>query len=286
MNKPNSSLSQFIEEYPLYSKFGVDQPIEAADLDHLAFNFHCKEEREIQPFRLIAELPANIHSSFSANGTQNSSLSADSKIEFTEMFTGICQSCERYKIRVIINGATQKDLPKYFIRKIGQYPAPESHAIKMPDELASFLRDESREFYRRALKNMELEYGNGAIVYFRKVIENEIERILEAMINPYSSGDNKIFDAFSSYKRDGQKTKFIEEVTPLLPESLQEHGASILLVLQDVLYLSPFDLAEKECLKKSKDVDSLFRYLIRKIYAEINDSSSGRAHDKYFLRYS
>lgn len=286
MNKPNSSLSQFIEEYPLYSKFSVDQPIEAADLNNLAFNFYCREEKEIQPFRLIADFHNNARSSFSGNGSRNISLSAESKIDFTEMFTGICQSCERYKVNIVINGATQKEYPNYFIRKIGQYPAPESPAVKMPDELASFLHDESREFYRRALKNVEFGYGNGAIVYFRKVVKNELERIMEAMASPYSSVSNNLAEVFSAYQHHGEKTRFIDEVTPLLPKSLQTHGASILLVLHDVLSINQFDLNEKEYLKKSKDIDALFRYLIRKIYAEINDSSSNTVRDKYFLRYS
>jgi hypothetical protein len=52
MNKPASSLSQFIEEYPLYTKFGINQPIEAADLGNLTFNFFCKNEKEIRLFKL------------------------------------------------------------------------------------------------------------------------------------------------------------------------------------------------------------------------------------------
>jgi len=286
MNKPNSSLSQFIEEYPLYSKFGVNQPIEAADLNNLAFNFYCKEEKEVQPFRLYADFHYNAHSSFSGNGSRNISLSAESKLDFTEMFTGICQSCERYKVNIVINGVTQKEYPNYFIRKIGQYPAPESPATKMPDELASFLHDESRELYHMALKNVEFGFGNGAIVYFRKVIKNELERIMEAMASPYSSGAINLAEVFSSYQQHGEKTRFIDEATSLLPATLQEHGACILLVLHDVLSINQFDLSEKEYLKKSKDIDSLFRYLVRKIYAEINDPSSNNPSNKYFLRYS
>ena len=285
MNKPNSSLSQFIEEYPLYVKFGVDQPIEAADLDNLVFNFYCKQEKAAEPFRLLADSPRNLHS-ISGNGSRHHSLSAESKIDFTEMFTGICQSCQSYKVNIIINAATQREQPNYFIRKIGQYPEPETPAVKMPDELYSFLSEESRGFYRGALKNIEFEYGNGAILYFRKVIKLELERIMEAMANPYSSGNNKLVGAFSTYEHDGQKTKFIEEATPLLPKSLQEHGAGIILMLHDVLSINLVDLGEREYLKKAKDVDSLFRYLVRKIYAELNDSSSGKVPGKYFLRYS
>src|SRR5215813_10839873 len=117
MNKPNSSLSQFIEEYPLYSKFGTDQPIEAADLDNLVFNFFCKKEKELQPFRLTS---ATRNGNDAHQGHHHSS-SEGSAIDFTEIFTGICQSCEGDKVNIIINGSGQKEKPKYFIRKIGQY---------------------------------------------------------------------------------------------------------------------------------------------------------------------
>jgi hypothetical protein len=93
MNKPNSSLSQFIEEYPLYSKFGTDQPIEAADLNNLAFNFFCKKEKEIQPFRLepIVHNGNGVDHPDSASSSVNGHLAEGAIIDFTEMFSGVCQ---------------------------------------------------------------------------------------------------------------------------------------------------------------------------------------------------
>ena len=281
MNKHHSSLSQFIEEYPLYSKFGIDQPIEAADLNHLAFNFFCKNEKQIQPFRL----EATVHNGVVHSGTAVNSLNGGTAIDFTEMFSGICQSCISYKVKIIISGASQDEKPKYFVRKIGQYPAPEASAVKLPDEISYFLNEESRELYGKGLRNLELEYGTGSFAYFRRMIVNEFERIIEALSDPYSPDGNKIAQAFSNYKELGLKTKFIEDISPYLPKSLQEHGANTLLMLYDAASIGMDELTEKECVKKSKDIDTLFRYLIRKIYAERNESLSEKPPGKYFLRY-
>jgi hypothetical protein len=279
MNTPGSSLSQFIEEYPLYSRFGTDQPIEAADLDNLAFNFFCQKEKEVQPFRLT--IPSS-----NGNDIPPSSQLHHSAEGFTGIFTGVCQSCEEYKIAIIISSANQEEKPRYFIRKIGQYPMPEFTGVKLPQDMAAFLQPESQEFYAKALKNMEYEHGAGALVYFQRIVKNEINRIIDILANPYSVEGNKILQAFSSYKADCQKIKFIEEVTPLLPGSLKEHGANILLVLYEVPGTNIGELAEKECLRKSKDIDSLLRYMVRKIHTEINGSGYPQTPGKYFLRYS
>ncbi|MFI5128478.1 MAG: hypothetical protein ACHQFX_00745 [Chitinophagales bacterium] len=275
MNKHNSSLTQFIEEYPLYSKFGTDQPIEAADLNNLAFNFFCKHEKEIQPFRLQAIAQNNNGKLQLPEGTAN----------FTEMFTGVCQSCVTYTVNIVISGASQEEKPRYFIRKIGQYPAPEASMAKLPDEISFFLSDESRELYEKALKNLDWEFGMGALAYFRRLIQNEVEKIIEALSNQYSSQGNKIAEALSNYKQLRQRTRFVEEITPFLPKSLQDHGANSLSMLYDAASMGIDELTETECIKKSKDIDTLFRYLVRKIYLERNEAFGEKPPGKYFLRY-
>ena len=187
---------------------------------------------------------------------------------------------------IIISGASQKEKPKYFIRKIGQYPAPESSVIKLPNDISDFLNEEDCELYRKGLKNLDLEYGIGAFSYFRKMIENEIERVIAAISNPYSPDGNKIAEAVAAYRKDQQKSKLIEEITQYLPKSLKEHGANILLVLCDTIFMDISALTEKECIKKSKDIDTLFRYLVRKLYEERSGMVTEKAPDKYFLRYS
>jgi hypothetical protein len=282
MNKPNSSLSQFIEEYPLYSKFGTDQPIEAADLNNLVFNFFCKVENEIQPFRLGTTFHNNVDHPAPVRPIHQA---IAEETDFTEMFTGICQSCEKFKMNIIICGESQHEKPRYFIRKIGQYPAPESPMVKLPSDILGLLDEDSRESYRRAMKNLEWGYGAGALTYFSKMMKQQIGRIIEALSNLYFPGGNKIADAFMAYNEKKQKTKFIEEITPHLPETLKQHGANILMVLNDAASMNIQDLAEQDCMKRARDIDTLFRYLARRISAEISDETTKKA-DKYFLRYS
>jgi len=283
MNKPNSSLSQFIEEYPLYSKFGVDQPIEAADLNNLAFNFFCKKEKEIQAFRLEPILHNSNGIKHNGSFSPDGYLTEGSIVDFTEMFTGVCQSCESYKIKIIISGASQKEKPKYFIRKIGQYPAPESSSVKLPADVVEFLDETDLEGYTKGLKNLEWGCGTGAFAYFRRMAGNVIEKIIEILSDPYSPHGNQIVETFSNYVELRQKTKFIEDITPHLPKSLQEHGANIFLVLYDAASIEMNGLTEKECLKKSKDIDTLLRYLARKINAERHEAFSGKNPNKYFF---
>jgi hypothetical protein len=118
------------------------------------------------------------------------------------------------------------------------------------------------------------------------MIESEMERIIETVSDPYSADGNKIAEAVAAYKEDQQKTKLIEEITPYLPKNLKEHGAAVLLLLHDAASIGIHELTEEECIKKSKDIDALFRYLVRKINGERNEPVSVKSPDKYFLRYS
>jgi hypothetical protein len=263
---PLSYLSQFLEEYPLYSKFGINQPAEVTDLNGLQFNFFCKNENEFHFFKLE---PVSNHNGIDtkqiADGRSYPDHSADARINFTEMFIGTCQSCKAYKINIVISGGTQKEKPKYFLSKIGQYPAPEPDETKVPKEIFNFLSTESRELYIRGLKNLEMGYGAGALVYFRKIAEKEFEKIIESLSNSYTADGTKIAEAFKAYAHDRQKSKLIEDVTPYLPENLKRHGANILLVLHDAAFIHEHELAEEECIKKSKDMDMLFRHLIKNL---------------------
>jgi hypothetical protein len=260
MNVPNprSSLAGFLSEYPLYSKFGINQPIEAADLDKLEFEFFCKNENAMHNFRLEAGMQ-------NGNGRHVTDCVEGAIVDFTEIFSGICQSCKEYKIDIILSGGTQKETPKYFIRKIGQFPAPETSLSKLPNEMAVFLNNGSRELYSKALKNLDMEYGTGAFAYFKRVIENEMGRIIGAVSNPWSDSQKKINEAISVYKLNGQKSQSIEDISPHLPETLKEHGANILLLLHDVVLTNIHELTEEECMKKSKDIDALLRYLVKKL---------------------
>ena len=266
-----SYLSEFISEYPLYSKFGIDQPLQVEDLNNLEFNFLCKNEEKIQPFRLEAtsyRVLARFNSNGAAEAIPHGHLMEETNAGFTEMFSGVCQSCKNYKVTITVSSGTQKEKPKYFIRKIGQYPPPGDPEIKLPKEIHYFLNDEAREFYSKALKNLESGYGTGAFAYFKRMIENEIERIIETIANHYSPGSKKIAEAVAAYTQDQQRSKLVEEITAYLPESLKEHGANILLLLHDAASSDMHELTEEEYIKKSKDIDTMFRYLVKKLNKE------------------
>jgi hypothetical protein len=258
-----SYLSEFLSEYPLYSLFGTDQPLEAVDLDNLQFNFFCQNENRNRIFKLRATSYNILHK----RGNHLASIN-DRPAGFTEMYSGNCQSCEAYTIYITLNAGTQTEKPKYFIRKIGQYPAPAPMELKLPKPILHFLNDADREFYQKALQCLESEQGTGALAYFRRIIENEMKRVIETMSAQDLSGSKMIHEALSFYKEARQRSKFIEDIKSYLLQGLKEHGPNILLLMYDTLLTDINELEEEECLKKSKDIDTLFRYLARKINEE------------------
>jgi hypothetical protein len=261
---PLSYLSEFLEEYPLYSLFGIDQPAEPGDLDQFQFNFYCENERENHFFSL--SLIASDPEIASRQTAPVPHYSADNRqSHFTALYTGRCQSCKRYSVSMVISGASQAGKPHYFLRKIGQFPPPGLVNMKLPKELTVFLDRESREWYVKARKNLEMGYGTGALAYLSKIAGKEFDHVIEAVTDHYSANGWKIAEAFKHYTKDSQKSRLIDEITPCLPANLQRQGANILLVLRD-LSLQPLSpLNEEEAIKKAKDIDMLLRHLLKKI---------------------
>jgi hypothetical protein len=265
----------FIESYPLYTKFEVSEFLEAEDIDNIRINLFCKKENKNQTFKLEAtsDEMANKGRMFTSTLAPDY-IAAEEIVDFTENYIGLCQSCEDYKINVIINGFTEYDKKtgkKFYLKKIGQLPAPE---MKIPREILDFLNEDDRQFYSKALKNLEFGYGIGAFAYFRRIIENEIEKIIEDISKIESPDSKKIVGALTLYNKNHQMSKLIQEITPYLPKNLKEQGENILLLLYGATSIGLHELSEEECVEKSRHIDTLFKFLIKKLNEEKNELSS------------
>jgi hypothetical protein len=274
-SQANNTYSHFLSEYALYSKFEVNKPILPVDLHCCTFKFFCKNEKDFQTF----ELSATSQEVFEELGrfqmpVPHDSIPKEPQMNFTEHYEGLCKSCNNYTISITIAGFTDKDsnnIKKYYLRKIGQFPAPE---IKPNKEINDFLSEEDKGLYKNALMTLQHGYGIGAYAYFRRIIENEIDRIVQKISELESANKEKISEAIKRHKDLHQKSNLIKAITPYLPASLIEDGDNILLVLYSQLSGGIHSFSDETCLNKASSINTLLIYLIKKINEEKNESGN------------
>ena len=155
-----------------------------------------------------------------------------------------------------------ESIPTLWIRKIGQYPPFQRNPDK---EVFNYLLDEDRENYQKALANLSISYGIGAYAYFRRIIENEIKRIVKDISEIDYDGVDEVRKAKSKYDQDHQMASLIDSISAFLPKSLMATGYNPLKVLHQQTSGGLHVLSEDECLAKARDVDSLLSYTIKSV---------------------
>jgi hypothetical protein len=269
----NNDLSDFLSGKELYTKFEIEDTYRDDDILGTTFKFFCEVDKDFTTFEIQDEKNPNIprKSPFSI-GLMNIASNSTMDYEFHTHYTGICQACKEYKAHFLINGFTlrnkKENKKEFYIRKVGQDPAP---TVIAPKEISAFLNAVDNDFYQKALKNLKYGHGIGAYSYFRRVIENEIYRVVEKIseLNSPTSYKDKLSEALSRYKINHQMSNLIEEITPYLPKSLkEEHSENILRLLYNQSSIALHELSEEQCLEKAESIDKLFLYLVKKLNEE------------------
>ena len=107
--------------------------------------------------------------------------------------------------------------------------------------------------------------GIGAFVYYRRVVENQKDKIFDEVIRVTNtiSPDNPILEELKEAKGETQFTKAVEKIKHALPESLHINGYNPLTLLHSALSGGVHEYSDEECLELAGD--------IRKILIEFAD---------------
>ena len=273
MTDKSKSISDFISSSPLYKSIEVTgTSIPSATLNGWTFNFFCELDNEQKTFELSIvsyETPKEEYKH-----------DLESNLTLSYAYKGICQHCKKFHVDVIINLYSKSELnedgntkKRHFIRKIGQYPP----FIITPEKyLQSFLNKEDKENYKKALLLLSQSYGIGAFSYLRRIVENEILRIIEDISKLGTPASNKVQELLKAYKKNHQMTNLIEGIGEYLPGSLKSLGNNPIKVLYSQLSGGIHEYSESECLEKAELIDTLLKFVIKKINEESSDVLSAR----------
>lgn len=157
----------------------------------------------------------------------------------------------------------EKEKYNVFI-KVGQYPVL---SIEPSPELQKALGSEDSSLYKKSLINFQFGHGIGAVAYFRRVLENKINALLD-LIADAARNENAsaelltTLEAVMSSHRVEDKIKVASEV---LPAHLKPGGHNPLDKLYAPLSAGLHGESDDQCLPTFADAKFVFEYLFKNL---------------------
>ncbi|KKN34844.1 hypothetical protein LCGC14_0789480 [marine sediment metagenome] len=259
--------AKFLEEYQLYRKFEFRLPSYFREMKDVNINMFCPNCKEPRTFRFLhkykhenkliirtGRLPPN------RPVVPITPMSPDLRENNIIQFNYICASCENYNR--IFSLRVGKD--RKFIEKVGQYPPWD---INIERDLKEILKNHS-ENYKKGKICESQSYGIGAFAYYRRIIEDIIGELLEA-IQDLLIGEEleKYQKALEGVKKTNNTAEKISLVKDLLPPILKTEQFNPLKTIHDALSKGLHGRTDEECLE---DADSIRTSLVFLVDAVLN----------------
>ncbi len=284
-------IADLFSSQPLYKKVVVDRNFfdHPTSIDELTFSFYCPNEKSNQTFKLTLEPERIIKELWGATSSSKNYFDtfdhSDSKYKFTQHYSATCQYCQKYKADFLIQVETNKSVPVnrvstedfqeplQIVKKIGQFPAFE---IKPDKDLIGFLTEEDKGNYKKALICRSQDYGVAAFAYLRRIVENEMIRIVEDLSKIDKPESIQIKALLKTFKSNHIMTNLIDGLYTYLPASLQSLGDNPLKVLYSQLSGGIHEFSEEECSQKASTIDTLLKFIVKKINEENSEVRGAR----------
>lgn len=244
MKEDNLNLKILFEQKPLFSKINVHRnQFNFTTLQLHEVEFHCDKCAALKPF----------HNSNSDNLIFEIGISQDFKY-CTAIFK--CVSC-KYEIKGFSFLVKKYDLTTLSITKCGEYPQKQLPKNK---QLSKFLKND-RDEYDKAVICLANGYGVAAFAYFRRIVESNINRILDLIIETENPID-ELVQEINELRKESPMSKKIEIINKTLPGYLRPPGFNPLGTLYAVLSDGVHSLPEDQCLEKANDICACLEFLI------------------------
>lgn len=247
---------KFLEDYPLYKKFGYLIPPQLNDIPKVNINMYCEVCKDIRTFNLTHSIKNIFYDLIPSLWHRNYWDSIDAKFI---ILSYLCASCKGFFRFFFIEIDPQLN---YFM-KIGQFPAWE---ISIPKDIQKILKDYSI-FYRKGLINENNGNGIGAYAYYRRIIEGIIVKLLNLIPDLMSGDERETYEkALENIKLKKNVSDKIKIVMDLIPPILKPNNEfNPLKILYDILSKGLHEKSEEECLEDAESIRTCMIFLIETI---------------------
>ena len=262
----DSDIKEFLENSPLYVWREFSRPsVNRRSLWIREIDAFCETCRQPRPFQEKENPLASLErfgNAIPVTGRGGSIGSADLYLETgLSHFEFTCVSCGRskreYHVEQIVDEKTIR------LQKYGERPRKR---LARDPVLQRFLNDDL-DNYEKAVDCLSDGYGVAAFAYFRRVVENNINGLLDLVQeDAQSSGaDPEVVAALAELRKNSPMNKKIRIANRALPEHLKLDGQNPLAKLYQVLSEGVHRLPEEECLNKAKATSECLAYLVSEL---------------------
>jgi len=179
----------------------------------------------------------------------------------TSHFRFSCVSCRKSHREYLVEQILDDE--NISLQKYGELPRPRLGRDRV---LQKFLKDDL-DNYEKAVVCLSHEYGVAAFAYFRRIVENSINRLLDLVLEDAqaSGGDQSTLDAIADLRKEAAMSEKIKIANLALPNHLKPDGLNPLGRLYQILSEGVHALPEEECLMKAKATSECLRYLVSEL---------------------
>jgi len=204
---------------------------------------------------------------------------------FDQQFTGndrrydfiICYTCRKcqqevksYAVRIVPYGQDEFFLPYVTMIKMGEWPA---FSPPTPSRLISMIGPD-RELFLKG-RQAELQgLGIGAFGYYRGVVENQKNRLLDEIIKVARRvrAPNEAILRLEAAKHESQFSKAVAGVKDAIPQALLVKGNhNPLSLLHAALSRGIHGASDEECLKAANDIRAILIELTERMSQALKD---------------
>lgn len=258
------TISEFLEDIPPNQDISISDLSTTIKTPYVRYNemnlpelqLHCDHEK------------CNGTRFFRCDQNINKRLTVD---EYSYLYvTYYCSNCqETGKVYSLAAKIITNYKPQGECFKFGEYPP---YGPPVPAKLIELIGPDREEFLKgRRCENQGL--GVGAFVYYRRVVENQKDRILSEIIKVLEKIGSKMdmIDILKAAVQETQFSKALDMAKDALPESLLVNGHSPILLLYSTLSEGVHSLDDEECLESARSVRIVLGELSERLSQALKD---------------
>lgn len=243
----DADIKEFLENAPLYSWRSFKKPrVNRGSLWIREIDAYCDVCDQMRPFQDLRSRGGGAGMSVKALET------GTSYFEFT------CVSCRKAHHQYLVEKVL--DAENIRLQKYGELPRAKLNRNK---DLQKFLKDDL-DNYEKGIVCLSHEYGVAAFAYFRRIVENNILRLLDLLQeDAESSGSaSEVLEAIEGLRKESPMSERIRIANLALPNHLKPDGLNPLGRLYQVLSDGVHSMSDSECFSKAKVTSECLVFLV------------------------
>ena len=131
------------------------------------------------------------------------------------------------------------------VQKCGQYPEIE---MMIDPDLEKSLPSDDLSLLKKAVRARSFNFGLAAVAYLRRVVENQIEPLIEKLLQNRKGNADKVRAGVKKARADRGFRKRLEIAGGILPDYLKPQGQNPLVHLYRFSSKGLHNLSEDDCL--------------------------------------